>query len=144
MRTIETEITIQGTPERVWSVLTGFADYPQWNPFVREISGSPTEGERLRVRIEPPGGSAMTFTPMVKVASAGRELRWLGNLLVPGLFDGEHRFEIEARGDGTVRFRQAEEFRGLLVPLLPSAMYEKTARGFDAMNRALKERVERP
>ena len=35
-----------------------------------------------------------------------------------------------------------EAFGGVLVPLLPAAMYERTRRGFDAMNRALKERVE--
>jgi hypothetical protein len=28
----------------------------------------------------------------------GRTLRWLGHLLVPGIFDGEHYFEIEPLG----------------------------------------------
>ena len=41
------------------------------------------------------------------------------------------------------RFRQSEQFRGILVNLFPNAMYEKTQRGFEAMNRALKERVEK-
>jgi hypothetical protein len=61
---------------------------------------------------------------------------------VPGLFDGEHRFQIERSGEGEVRSRQAEVFRGVLVHLFPKSMYEKTECGFDAMNRALKQRVE--
>ena len=85
----------------------------------------------------------MTFRPIVREASPGRELRWVGHLWLPGLFDGEHLFRIEATGDGHARFRQSEQFRGLLVPLIPSVMYERTRRGFEAMNRALKERVEK-
>lgn len=142
MRNIETEITIRATPEHVWSVLTDFGKYPQWNPFIREASGDVMTGARLRVWIHPPDGSAMVFRPTVKQASAGRELRWLGHLLIPGLFDGEHSFRIESLGNKEVRFRQSEQFRGILVPLFPRSMYEKTRRGFEAMNRALKERVE--
>jgi hypothetical protein len=37
---------------------------------------------------------------------------------------------------------RATYFRGILVPLFPNSMYEKTRRGFDAMNRVLKQRVE--
>ena len=142
MKNLETEIRITGTPEQVWSILTDFGKYGQWNPFIREASGEVMVGSRLRVRIHPPDGSAMVFRPTVKEASVGRELRWLGSLLLPGLFDGEHRFRIEPVGEREVRFRQSEQFRGVLVPMFPSSMYERTRRGFDAMNRALKERVE--
>jgi hypothetical protein len=36
----------------------------------------------------------MTFRPTVLNAETNRELRWLGHLLAPGLFDGEHSFTI--------------------------------------------------
>ena len=84
----------------------------------------------------------MTFRPTVREASPGRELRWLGHRWLPGLFDGEHVFRIEPAEEGQTRFRQSEQFRGILVPLLPNTMYEKTRRGFEEMNRALKKRVE--
>ena len=84
----------------------------------------------------------MAFQPTVRIASAGRELRWLGHLLVPGLFDGEHSFRIEPVADREVRFHQSEQFRGILVPLFPASIYEKTRRGFELMNLALKERIE--
>ena len=142
MKNLETEITITGTPEQVWSVLADFGKYGQWNPFIREASGEVMVGSRLRVRLHPPDGSAMVFRPTVKEASVGRELRWLGSLFLPGLFDGEHRFRIEPVDERKVRFRQSEQFRGVLVPLFPSSMYERTRHGFEAMNRALKERVE--
>ena len=52
---------------------------------------------RLEVEIEPPGGRRMKFKPKVLAARPGRELRWLGKFLLPGLFDGEQRRAEGAR-----------------------------------------------
>jgi uncharacterized protein YndB with AHSA1/START domain len=51
MKELHSEIEINAPAERVWELLTDFASYPQWNPFIRTISGQPTKGERLEVRI---------------------------------------------------------------------------------------------
>jgi hypothetical protein len=84
----------------------------------------------------------MTFRPKVLNAEANRELRWLGHLLVRGLFDGEHSFTLVPLGETRVRFVQREVFRGLLVPLFSGGLNRDTRRGFEEMNRALKERAE--
>lgn len=126
----------------VWGVLQDLDSYSAWNPFVRSASGLVKEGERIRVRIEPPGGVGMTFRPMLTRVVPGRELRWHGHLFVRGLFDGEHIFEIEPLGENRCRFVQRERFRGVLVPLLWNNVSKTTRRGFEAMNCALKERVE--
>ena len=142
MKELHSEIEIDAPAERVWHLLTDFASYPQWNPFIRRISGKPTKGERLQARIEPPGGQGMTFKPKVLTAEPNRELRWLGHLLVPGLFDGEHSFTIQPLEENRVRFVQREAFKGLLVPLFARSLGTNTQRGFEEMNRALKERAE--
>ena len=85
---IETEIEINASAATVWSILTDFAAHPTWNPFVKEISGTPKVGERLRVFIQPVGGKGMVFKPTVLRAEEGRELRWLGRLLMPGFSTG--------------------------------------------------------
>ena len=84
----------------------------------------------------------MTFKPKVLKAEPNRELRWLGHLLVPGLFDGEHSFTIEPLEENRIRFVQREAFKGLLVPLFARSLDNNTRRGFEEMNHALKERAE--
>jgi hypothetical protein len=140
---LRSEIDVHATPERVWQVLTDFAAYPQWNPFITRADGEARRGRRLTLRMQPAGGRAMTFRPTVLEAAQERELRWLGRLLVPGLFDGEHRFTIRPLGDGQVRLVQQEDFRGLLVPLLAGSLDRRTLPAFEQMNQALKRRAER-
>jgi hypothetical protein len=72
----------------------------------------------------------------------GRTLRWLGHLLIPGLFDGEHHFTIEPLDANRSRFVQQERFSGLLVPLFAKSLDEHTLAGFQAMNAALKAGAE--
>jgi hypothetical protein len=142
MKELHSEIEIDASAERVWRILTDFASYPQWNPFIRRISGEPATGERLEVRLEPPGSRGITLRPTVLNAEPNRELRWLGRLLVKGLFDGEHSLAIQQLGENRVRFVQSEAFNGLLVPLLSRSLDNNTRRGFEEMNRALKEQAE--
>ena len=117
-----------------------FQSYPEWNAFITSISGSARVGEKLSVRIQPPGKKGMTFKPTVLVADPQREIRWKGKVLVNGIFDGEHFFRLEPRGNGTT-FHQGERFTGLLVPLL-SGTFHATEQGFKAMNEGLKRRAE--
>jgi hypothetical protein len=137
-----TEVEINASAERVWSVLTDFAAHSQWNPFIRRVEGEVKIGSRLRVSVQPRGTKVLSFRPTVLVADPNRELRWLGQLWVPGLFDGEHSFVIEPLGDGRVRFVQREQFGGLLVPLLAKTLDGATRQGFEAMNEALRQRCE--
>jgi hypothetical protein len=141
MRQITSEISIQVTPERIWNVLTEFQAYPEWNPFIRRASGNPHVGERLEIFAQPPDGRGMTFRPTVLKAEPNQELRWLGHLFMPGLFDGEHFFQIQPLDDNSVRFVQGETFSGLLVPFF-GGMLRSTERGFNEMNLALKARAE--
>jgi hypothetical protein len=138
---LQSEIEIDAPPAAVWAVLSDLDAYGEWNPFIRRIGGDLREGATLDVRIEPPGGRGMTFAPTVLVARPERELRWIGRLLVPGIFDGEHSFELEPIDGGRTRFVQSERFSGILVRVLGS-MLGKTELGFEQMNAALKERVE--
>ena len=141
MREIAAEIDIEADATKVWAILTDFASYPDWNPFIPSAAGQLEQGARLRVRIQPPGARGMTFRPTVMEVDSLHELRWLGRFVIPGLVDGEHMFILTSIGEGRVHFVQREAFRGLLVPFL-GGLAAATRRGFEEMNSALKARSE--
>jgi hypothetical protein len=110
MKELVTDILINASPSAVWKVLTDLPAYPEWNPFIRSISGDLKPGGRLTVVIQPPEGWSMTFRPRVLAATPNTELRWLGRLLISGLFDGEHSFHLERLDEKRSTFYTARAF----------------------------------
>ena len=100
------------------------------------------ESTRLTVYLKPSGAMGMTIKPVLLKVKLVHELRWKGKLLFPGLFDGEHVFEIKPLENGTCLFIQHEYFSGILLPLLETMLKNDTARGFYEMNEALRVRAE--
>ncbi|MFB0544750.1 MAG: SRPBCC family protein [Asgard group archaeon] len=139
---ISSEIEIESSAEQVWQHLTDFESFPEWNPFIRKASGKVKAGERIEVFLQLPESKGMTFRPKLLKVEPNRELRWLGRLVIPRVFDGEHIFTIEEVGEGRVRFFQREKFRGFLAPLFLAMIKSSTLHGFEEMNKALKERAE--
>jgi len=139
---LHTEIEINAPAETVWDILTDLNDYPNWNPFITESSGDVAVGAKLVNRLQPPGGKAMTFKPVVTVVEPAQTFEWLGRLGVPGLFDGRHRFTLVATPSGDTRVVHTEQFRGVLVRLMRKSLDKQTHAGFEAMNAALKTRAE--
>ncbi|MBI3517726.1 MAG: SRPBCC domain-containing protein [Bacteroidetes bacterium] len=139
---ITTQILINAGPEKVWAILTNFEKYPDWNPFIKSIQGEIKVGSKITAFIEPPGGKGMTFKPTVLAFDGCKEFRWLGHLFFPGLFDGEHQFELINHHNGTTTFIQSEKFKGILVPLFKKMLDVQTMNGFRLMNEKLKELAE--
>src|SRR5512144_1698492 len=141
VREIATEIEIDATARHVWDVLADFAAYPRWNPFLLRVEGTPATGRRIRCRFELPRGFRALACATILKAEPEQELRWAGSL--PGLFRGEHYFVIERASAATVRFRHGEIFSGMFLPLAWPVLRSRGREVYEAMNLALKERVER-
>jgi hypothetical protein len=140
MAEIRTEIAINGSAEKVWNELMDFKNFPDWNPFVKEIMVLNDEleiGSKLKANLD-----GFTIKPKVTSLIPNKEFHWLGNLLLPRIFDGRHMFEIEKINENQIKFVHKEKFRGILVWPLLKIIGKKTQKGFEDMNKALKERVE--
>ena len=143
--TISTELVLPTSPEQSWSVLTDFAQYPSWNPYLTRVEGKLLAGETVSFTLvdenfpEPLDLSA-------KLGEVSPDLRfyWVGRLGLQGLFDTRHVFELQSREDGGTNLHHYEEFRGIIPALLPNR-HERSAntrRAFDRMNQALLERLQ--
>jgi hypothetical protein len=85
---------------------------------------------------------AIAFLLPRRAVAPRKELRWQGRLLLPGLFTGQHYFQIEEMGPGKVKFVHGEDFFGVLVPLVHGS-FPAVEEGFKLMNAKLKERAEK-
>ncbi len=141
MKLLKTEIQINASPEKVWSVLTNLNQYTDWNPFIKKAEGKIQEGEKLEVCISPPNRKEMVFRPTVKSVIENSEFSWLGRFIFPGIFDGRHIFSITKNENGCLLI-QKEKFSGLLIPLMWNSLEKGTREGFELMNNALKQRAE--
>src|SRR6266545_6685059 len=97
MYLIDTSIEIDAPPQRVWSLLMDFARYKRWNPSFPSIDGTPATGKSLDVVFEPADARTMRFRVSVLKCEPGRELRWRGSFLIPGVLAGEHYFRLEPK-----------------------------------------------
>ncbi len=139
MKEIVTEIQINASPEKVWSVLAAGHDWGSWNPFVVRVEGELKVGARLKNTLVMKGRKPMVIAPKVLVADSAKELRWLGRLGFRGLFDGEHYFLLKPKDNGT-QLVHGEKFSGILIGMLNMSDAKES---FEALNRGLKAQAER-
>lgn len=139
---IRTEIRVMADRDRVWDVLTDLDAYPKWNPFIVEADGRLVEDARIEIALRTPGGRTMSFVPRVVEVRPPAKLRWRGRWLHAALFEGDHVFELERRGMEQTKVVHRETFSGLYVRWFRRRGLDDTRLGFEAMNRALKERAE--
>ena len=141
MKEVYSEIQINASASVVWDILTDFEKFGEWNPFIKEISGTLKEGSELRVFMEPPNSKGMEFKPTLKKVETEKKIQWLGKVWIPKLFDGEHSWTINQIDDNTVLFIQKERFTGIFIPFF-TKLLKNTKSGFEMMNQNLKQRAE--
>ena len=140
-RIINAWIDIDAQAEEVWEVLVDFKSWGSWNAFIPMVEGTLQAGERMRIRVVPPGSKPMIFKPEVYEVIPCKKILWGGSFLKI-IYRGDHAFLLEPAPDGKTRFRQIERFTGPMV-LFMGSMIKKTETGYHQMNLALKEEVEK-
>lgn len=135
-------IDVAARAEAIWETLVDVRRFRDWNPFIRRASGSLDVGRQVRLRVRTGFGLPLIFRATVTVREAPRELRWRGHFVAPWLASGDHTFTLQTSAVGMVHVEQREAFSGILPRLTRRVLVRETRRGFDAMNRALKQRAE--
>ncbi len=142
--TIRTQIILPANPAKSWSVLTNFAGYPDWNPYLPRVEGAFEVGESISFTLMDENfAEPLDLAARLGEISADRSFYWIGRVGIQGLFDTRHVFELYPRGDGNTDLHHYEEFRGLIPALLPrrEKRAENTRAAFERMNVALYQRL---
>jgi hypothetical protein len=139
---IRTEIAIGAPPSRVWRVLSDFARYPDWNPFIIEVQGDVRLGASVRYRFQFPRGVRIWAAADVLRFEPDKELRWAAHFVTAGIFNGEHYFVIEPADGAGVVFHHGEIFTGVTLPAVQPVLRKYGQQVYQGLNVALKQRVE--
>ena len=142
--TIRTEIMLPASPEQSWEVLTDFARYPDWNPYLPRVEAKFVSGESVSFTlVDENFPEPLELTAQLGQISANSDFYWTGRLGIQGLFDTRHVFELYPRDDGNTDLYHYEEFRGIIPALLPrrEKRAEYTRAAFERMNMALYQRL---
>jgi uncharacterized protein YndB with AHSA1/START domain len=129
-------IDVEAPPETVWSVLTGIADWPQWNPDVKSMSfdGPLEPGSTFRWK----AGPATIVSTLEEVDPPGR-VRWRGRTLS---IDALHEYRLEPR-DGGTHVETEETYSGLLARLMHGSLQKTLDRALEQGLQHLKAESER-
>ena len=135
------EVEIAASPEVVWDVLTGFEQWPQWNPEVKTMSfeGPVEPGSEFRWKSGP--GTVVSTLEQVEPP---RYIRWRGRTLSVKAI---HEWRLEPTNGGT-RVETDESFSGFLARLLRGSLQKtldrSTESGLEHLKREAKRRAATP
>lgn len=142
MKTLRTQIQIQGTPEQVWNVLTDFDRYTDWNPFICRAVGLAEPGSDLIIQCQGLGWQPTTLHCEIVDFVPQQSMSWKWKIGANWMCWGSQQFTIKPLGPETVLFEQRSMMDGPLLPLLARRLCDSCPNGIRAMDHALKARVE--
>lgn len=139
---IDSEIGIAAPPERVWALLTDFAGYAAWNPWIVGIEGALAPGTTLRLKSIHVPGQTPTDGLVLLVSADFPEMRWEGGHPDREVLKGDHLFRCEPAAGGC-RFIHREAFTGISAERLVQDYGARIEANFHRFNQALKQAAER-
>lgn len=141
MKAFRTEVLIDASQERVWSVLTGFDKYPSWNPFIRQVRGHPCLWETLRLTVKLSKFPLVRFDADIDSMVFCRRIGWHA-VFLKGFMEAHHWFELY-ENSGETLLVHSEEFTGVVSGPVLAILSRAFINGYGQMNLALKTESER-
>ena len=135
------QVDLQSSQQEVWSALTDFQSYPQWNSvLVMQDNDQLEVGKKFRVTIINANGKNSKFKAKTLTKDAQKSFSARQVILGKWFFSATHHFIVEGKGDSTT-FTQTWYFTGILFPPMKKVIYKQLDR-FNQMNADLKGLVE--
>jgi hypothetical protein len=142
MHEVHTEIEIEAEQRAVWSVLTDLPRFSEWNPYFQSARGRVEQNEGIAMRVNAPGARAATLHGRVVSCRPSHLLKWQGTIAFPAMVRLEQEFRIHELDRRRVLLAHRSVVSGPLCWIEAERVMQRTRSGCNAMNRALKLRVE--
>jgi len=142
----ETRITrsvdIEASANVVWSVLTDFERYPEWNPFNVHMESSFQMGAAVHMRVALFATRLQRQTEYITTLVPKEKICWSLNRPPAWLIGATRCQSLEPLEGGWTRYTTDDLNFGLLAPLVMRIYGDAMRRGFEGVCAALKQRSE--
>lgn len=141
MFVIDKTLDINAPAEVVWEVITDFASYSEWNPFILECESTLKPGDPidLKVRIfSVPQGQREWVEEIVP----GRRFAYAMKPMPAGALSSQRSHNIEPHGD-RCSYQSYFHLTGWLMPVVRGLLGSRLEKGFAGMTSGIKERAEK-
>jgi len=143
MKEIKTEIIINASKEKIWTLLSDLESYQRWNNIITSVKSSLQVGRGFRFKINI-FGQAVPMVAKIHRSDQNQYLGW-GNdyeSWAKIILAAHHYFEIIEVSETQCKFVHGEQFYGV-VPFVLWPIINKMEKSYDQFNDSLKSEVER-
>ncbi len=144
-------VEIDAPINTVWEIMTGFDDYPEWNPMNRffrlDSKAEPNHTVTFGPSWGPYNRSDNELLPDADFTQHETITVWENNCclayaVVSFVFNAERVQYISTLENGKIRYQTYERMSGIIKPIVKWKYGTKIVAGFDANGIALKKRAE--
>jgi hypothetical protein len=135
------DLEVKAPAALVWEVITDFAHYRDWNPFVVECRSTLEPGEPIDMQV------MLTDKPqdvheVVVECVPGRRFAYRMKPIPLGALSSLRSHDIASRGAGSSTYRSHFELNGWLAPVVLALYRKNLERAFGSMSAAIQQRAE--
>lgn len=140
MFVIDKTLQIKAPPEVVWEVITDFASYKEWNPFILECKSTLKPGDPIDLKVQifaipqPQREWVKEFVP-------GRRFGYAMKPMPAGALSSQRSHDLQAEAGGT-RYQSYFHLDGWMMPLVRGMLGSRLEKGFEGMTQGIKTRAE--
>ncbi|MCX4091856.1 SRPBCC domain-containing protein [Nocardia sp. alder85J] len=140
---IDESVEIGASADVVWGVLTDFAAYGEWNPFVLECRTTLRPGEPIDMLVQLTGPHPRRQREFIRSHTPGTEFAYTMKPVPAGALHSLRTQRLTPIDDEHCRYTSHFELNGWLRPVVSAALGAAMRRGFAGMTAGLRERAEK-
>ena len=115
-RSYRDAVVVDAPRAAIWSLLTEFDRYHDWNPYITEARGTATAGSTIELGFRTGSAEVETRSAKVLIVRPRRKLEWETRVVAPGLLDREQVFRVLPMRSGRWLVVQEVRLEGVLAP----------------------------
>jgi hypothetical protein len=115
-RSYRDAVVVDAPRAAIWSLLTEFDRYDEWNPYITRARGDASVGSTIELGFREAGDDTEVGT--VLIVNPFRKIEWRTRVVAPGVLDREQIFRVLPLEAGQWEVVQEVRIEGVLAPFV--------------------------